>query len=260
MQVLPSALQLGDGSAGAAADVDITLALQLSIDRLENIRTLLSVWDGELALFMQLLLKQVFGFALVVCHSYSTGCIAAVILVRAWSADTAKLLSFRDSIISDPALTLQRRVLIFHLVVTTDASYPVNALRNIALDQVSTSHVRASSPTVFQRCSFVPRCFSSMPISSHHQVHVQLLSNACSAYKASERSWLFLRLTLRVVARKCPVTSPNSKIAGLLLCSSQRANVRTRQHSTRDGGRRQTLMSSPWMNGTRRIFATSRTL
>ncbi len=51
MQVLPYAIKLGNSSRSAADGMDITLALQLSIDRLENIRTLLSVWDGKLALF-----------------------------------------------------------------------------------------------------------------------------------------------------------------------------------------------------------------
>ncbi len=74
------------------------------------------------------------------------GCIAAVVLVRAWSADTTKLLSFRDSIMADPTFTAKRRELIFHLVFTTDAAYPVNSLRNIALDQVSTSHVMLPRP------------------------------------------------------------------------------------------------------------------
>ena len=76
------------------------------------------------------------------------GCITAVVLVRAWATDTAKLLSFRDSITSDPAFSAQRRTLIFHLAVATDAAYPVNALRNIALDQVSTSHVCVFSARV----------------------------------------------------------------------------------------------------------------
>ena len=48
MQVLPGAIKLGtQGTVGADAGTDVTLALQLSIDRLENIRTLLSVWDGN---------------------------------------------------------------------------------------------------------------------------------------------------------------------------------------------------------------------
>jgi hypothetical protein len=47
MQVLHHALKLGDRDVGNADKMDITLALQLSIDRLENIKTLLSVWDGE---------------------------------------------------------------------------------------------------------------------------------------------------------------------------------------------------------------------
>jgi hypothetical protein len=51
MQVLPSAIKLGKSSSSAADGMDITLALQLSTDRLENIRTLLSVWDGKLVLF-----------------------------------------------------------------------------------------------------------------------------------------------------------------------------------------------------------------
>ena len=47
LQVLPSVLKLGvERDAGSGDSVDVTLALQLSIDRLENIRTLLSVWDG----------------------------------------------------------------------------------------------------------------------------------------------------------------------------------------------------------------------
>jgi hypothetical protein len=45
--VMPSAISIGSRS-GAASEIDITLALQLSIDRLENIRTLLSVWDGAI--------------------------------------------------------------------------------------------------------------------------------------------------------------------------------------------------------------------
>jgi len=49
LQVLPFALMAGTKSdAAAAGGKDITLALQLSVDRLENIRTLLAVWDGTL--------------------------------------------------------------------------------------------------------------------------------------------------------------------------------------------------------------------
>jgi hypothetical protein len=52
MQVLPGAIKLGaQDSTGAGLGTDVTLALQLSIDRLENIRTLLSVWDGDYNFF-----------------------------------------------------------------------------------------------------------------------------------------------------------------------------------------------------------------
>ena len=48
LQVLPNALVLGTKTdTTIAGGLDITLALQLSIDRLENVRTLLSVWDGK---------------------------------------------------------------------------------------------------------------------------------------------------------------------------------------------------------------------
>jgi hypothetical protein len=57
LQVLHHALKLGDREVGNADGLDVTLALQLSIDRLENIRTLLSVWDGELT-FLPALRQQ----------------------------------------------------------------------------------------------------------------------------------------------------------------------------------------------------------
>ena len=87
------------------------------------------------------------------CHASPAGCIAAVVLVRSWSDDISRLLSFHSSIASDPAFADRKvsRTLTFHIVVTTDAAYPVNALRNIALDKVSTSHVcstTASSPSL----------------------------------------------------------------------------------------------------------------
>jgi hypothetical protein len=81
-------------------------------------------------------------------HARFAGCISAVILVRSWSADTSALISFRDSIAADPSFAAQSRFLSFHLAVTTDTAYPVNSLRNIALDNVPTSHVRIYLPAL----------------------------------------------------------------------------------------------------------------
>ena len=99
-----------------------------------------------------------------------------------------------------------------------------------------------------------------MLISSHHRAHVQRLSIVCSTFEASARYWLFRRLTSPVAGRKYLVTRPNSKTVGLWLCSSQRVNAHTRRLSTHDGGHLRTLLSSLSVNGTRKIFVTSRTL
>lgn len=193
-------------------------------------------------------------------HAGFAGCISAVVLVRSWSSDTSALLSFRDRIATDSAFTAQRRSLTFHLAVTTDAAYPVNSLRNIALDQVSTSHVRVLLCRDSHSRSSPRRCSSSMLISSHPWVHVQLLLSVCAIFKASARFWLFPRLMSLVAARTCRVTSRISKTAELSQCSSRRASVRTKPRSTNDGGRHQTLLSSLLQNGTKRIFVTNRIL
>lgn len=93
------------------------------------------------------------------CHACFAGCISAVVLVRSWTADTAALLSFRDRTAADPAFAAQRRSLTFHLAVTSDTAYPVNSLRNIALDQVSTSHVRSFLGGNFPRSPIHPQVF-----------------------------------------------------------------------------------------------------
>jgi hypothetical protein len=155
MQVLPDAIKLGDqGSDSAAVGVDVTLALQLSVDRLENIRTLLSVWDGMFPILCSSCAR--FPDEPQMCHARVAGRISAVVLVRAWSVETAALLAFRDRIANDPTFSAPRRSLSFHLAVTADAAYPVNALRNIALDQVSTTHVRAFDWSVHLRAHALP--------------------------------------------------------------------------------------------------------
>ena len=71
LQVLPAVLKLGESDASSGDGIDVTLALQLSIDRLENIRTLLSVWDGKLVPNATVAAAHFF-------HAYVTPCLVQV--------------------------------------------------------------------------------------------------------------------------------------------------------------------------------------
>lgn len=188
------------------------------------------------------------------------GCIAAVILVRVWTADIAILLAFRDSLASDSSFAAQRRGLTFHLVVTTDAAYPVNALRNIALDYASTSHVRVRFQQIHVHLSFICRFFSSMLILSRQWGRVRLLLNDYGTSRGSARCLLFPRLTSQAEVRMCLGTSLLFKAAMQSLCSSRRAHARTRRHSIHDGGHRRTHLSSLIRSGTKKTFVMSHTL
>jgi hypothetical protein len=188
------------------------------------------------------------------------GCIAAVILVRVWTADIAKLLAFNDSLASDSSFAAQRRSLAFHLVVSTDAAYPVNALRNIALDYTSSSHVRARFHQIHFDLSFLCRSFSSMLILSRRWGRVRLLLNDYGTSRGSARCLLFPRLTSLAEVRMCLGTSLLFKAAMQSLCSSQRVHARTKRHSIHDGGHQRTHLSSLIRSGTKRIFVMSHTL
>jgi hypothetical protein len=68
LQVLPAVVKLGVESDASSGDgIDVTLALQLSIDRLENIRTLLSVWDGKLTSYATVAAAHSFHAQVTTC-------------------------------------------------------------------------------------------------------------------------------------------------------------------------------------------------
>jgi hypothetical protein len=188
------------------------------------------------------------------------GCIAAVLLVRFWTADIAKLLAFRDSLASSSFFSTQRRVLTFHVVVSTDAAYPVNALRNIALDHASSSHVKAPFRHIDVDLSSLCRFFSLMLILSRRWGRVRLLLNDYGTSRGSARCLLFLRLTSLMEARMCPGTSLLLQTAGQSLFSIPRVHARMRRHSIHDGGHQRTHLLSLIRNGTKRICVMSRIL
>jgi hypothetical protein len=89
--------------------VDIALATQLSFDRIHSLPRLIALWTGPLSI--------------------------VVYLQDAELADFNRFLSANAGILAD------RERLAFHLVFRDDDNYPVNYLRNFAIQQVQTHYV-----------------------------------------------------------------------------------------------------------------------